>query len=89
VGWWVAYSVVDLAVYVGIFRWFYDFSYQGEDFTFFKKLMIAGVWGRAFLLAVLYFLFLRARAVPGGELVSDRSPLESRPPQRTASAVVD
>ena len=60
-GWWVAYSAVDLAVYVGVFRWFYDYSYLGEDFTFFKKLMIAGVWSRAALLAVIFIVFLRAR----------------------------
>ena len=61
VGWWIAYSLADLAVYVGVFRWFYDFSYEGQDFTFFKKLMIAGVWGRAALLAILFVVFLRAR----------------------------
>ena len=89
IGWWIAYSVVDLAVYVGVFRWFYDFSYEGEDFTFFKKLMIGGVWGRALLLAALYFVFLRTRAAPGGELASDRAPLLSRPPQQTAAATAD
>ena len=61
VGWWIAYSLVDLAVYVGVFRWFYDVAYGGEDFTFFKKLMITGVWGRAALLAILFIVFLRAR----------------------------
>ena len=63
IGWWVAYSLVDLAVYVGVFRWFYDYSYEGEDFTFFKKLMISGVWGRAALLAILFVVFLRSRGV--------------------------
>lgn len=61
VGWWVAYSLVDLAVYVGVFRWFYDYSYEGQDFTFFKKLMIAGVWGRAALCLVIFVVLLRAR----------------------------
>ncbi len=61
VGWWVAYTLVDLAVYVGVFRWFYDFLYEGQDFTFFKKLMIAGVWGRAALCLALFFVFLRSR----------------------------
>lgn len=89
VGWWVAYTVVDLAVYVGVFRWFYDFSYEGQDFTFFKKLMIGGVWGRAALLALLYFVFLRARPSPGEELASDREPLLSRPPQQTVGAAAD
>lgn len=62
IGWWIAYSLVDLAVYVGVFRWFYDYAYEGEDFTFFKKLMISGVWGRAALLAVLFVVFLRSRS---------------------------
>lgn len=67
IGWWVAYSVVDLFVYVGIFRWFYDTIYQNQDFTFFKKMMIAGVWGRAFLLLVLYVVFLQVRTLRRGE----------------------
>jgi uncharacterized membrane protein len=73
IGWWIAYSVVDLAVYIGVFRWFYDFSYRGQDFTFFKKLMIAGVWGRALLLAALYALFLWARPAPGADPSMDRA----------------
>ena len=67
IGWWLAYSVVDLFVYVGVFRWFYDSIYQGQDFTFFKKMMIAGVWGRALLLLLLYFVFLGVRTLQRGE----------------------
>lgn len=67
IGWWVAYSIVDLFVYVGVFRWFYDSLYEGQDFTFFKKMMIAGVWGRAFLLLILYVVFLQVRTVRRGE----------------------
>jgi hypothetical protein len=48
-------------VYVGVFRWFYDLSYRGEDFTLAKKVMIAGVWGRALLLALLVLVFLKSR----------------------------
>jgi uncharacterized membrane protein len=59
--WWFAYTVVDLMVYVGVFRWFYDFLYRGEDFTLAKKMMIAGVWGRALLLALLVAVFLKSR----------------------------
>jgi hypothetical protein len=60
--------VVDLMVYVGVFRWFYDFLYRNEDFTLAKKMMISGVWGRAVLLALLVLVFLRARSslVSGG-----------------------
>jgi uncharacterized membrane protein len=60
VGWWIAYSLADLAVYVGVFRWFYDIVYQGLDFTWAKKLLIAGVWTRAALLVVLIGVFLSA-----------------------------
>ena len=66
--WWFVYTVVDLMVYVGVFRWFYDFLYRDQDFTFAKKMMIAGVWGRALLLALLVVVLLRARPslVSGG-----------------------
>ena len=67
IAWWVAYSVVDLFVYVGIFRWFYDSIYENQDFTFFKKMMIAGVWGRAVLLLALFVVFLQVRTVRRGE----------------------
>lgn len=67
IGWWIAYSLVDLFVYVGVFRWFYDTIYENQDFTFFKKMMIAGVWGRAVLLLVLYVVFLQVRTIRRGE----------------------
>ena len=87
VGWWIAYSLVDLAVYVGVFRWFYDFSYEGQDFTFFKKLMITGVWGRAALLAILFVVFLRARRISPQEGAAKLSqPLPKVPAVGTASS---
>lgn len=58
---WALYSVVDLAVYVGVFRWFYDFVYRDTDLTIAKQTMVVAVWGRAALLAVLFFLFLVSR----------------------------
>ena len=67
IAWWAAYSLVDLAVYVGVFRWFYDTIYLNQDFTFFKKMMIAGVWGRAVLLLALFVVFLLVRSVRRGE----------------------
>jgi uncharacterized membrane protein len=60
--WWVAYSVVDLLVYVGVFRWYFDLVYGGLDDTLAKKVMIAGVWGRAGVLVLLVGVFLAARA---------------------------
>jgi len=62
IGWWIAYSIADLAVYVGVFRWFYEVVYQGLDLTFAKRLLIAGVWSRAGLLMALIVVFLSARS---------------------------
>ena len=65
--WWALYSLVDLAVYVGIFRWFYDLGAHGLDDTLAKSIFIAGVATRALLLALLFFVFLRAPARSGQE----------------------
>jgi uncharacterized membrane protein len=62
VGWWIAYTLADLAVYVGVFRWFYDIVYQALDFTWAKRLLIGGVWARAALLLALIAVFMSARA---------------------------
>jgi glycosyl transferase family 87 len=63
-GWWVAYTLADLAVYVGIFRWFYDFSLSGdaEVWTPAKILLVSGVWVRAGLLFILFFIFSTAKS---------------------------
>ena len=62
--WWIAYSLADLAVYVGIFRWFYDYGSSQDlaEMTPAKELLIAGIWARALLLAVLFVVFLGARS---------------------------
>nr|MBA2313013.1 hypothetical protein [Actinomycetota bacterium] len=85
IGWWVAYALADLAVYVGIFRWFYDFSRTQdiEAWTFAKGMLVAGVWGRAMLLAGLFVVFLRARPAVGvepatGEVSQARSNVDAR-----------
>jgi uncharacterized membrane protein len=65
VWWWIAYALADLMVYVGIFRWFYDFVYRGLDLTLAKRLLIAGVWSRAVLLLLLFAVFLMARVARG------------------------
>lgn len=67
--WWLLYALADAATYYGVFQWFYDQS-LGLDFTPAKKAMIAGVWGRAVLLAILFLVFLRARAAPEPENLS-------------------
>lgn len=56
-GWWVAYLAVDLALYLGLFRWYYDIT-QGGDFGVAKQAAVIGVWGKAVLLALLYVVFL-------------------------------
>ena len=65
--WWIAYSLADLAVYVGVFRWFYDFGsgHTLEEMTGAKTLLIAGIWLRAALLAALFVVFLGARSALG------------------------
>jgi uncharacterized membrane protein len=80
IGWWVAYAVADLAVYVGVFRWFYDFVYLGQDFTFAKRLMIGGIWGRAALLALLFVVFLRTRETDPPPPARTREPSEPHDP---------
>lgn len=78
-GWWAAYSVVDLAVYVGVFRWFYDLGLGLGDLTWAKALMTAGIWARAALLLTLFVLFLRGRAAPGVEIATDAERFPSHP----------
>jgi uncharacterized membrane protein len=65
--WWVAYTAVDLAVYVGVFRFFYDVcSAAGcrpfDEPTLAQQVMNLGVFGRAGLLGVLFVVFLRSHA---------------------------
>jgi uncharacterized membrane protein len=67
IGWWIAYSVVDLAVYVGVFRYFYDYTILNElGETPMRGLMIFGVWARAGLLLALFVavLWVRDQIVP-------------------------
>ncbi|MGI8407338.1 MAG: glycosyltransferase 87 family protein [Actinomycetota bacterium] len=66
--WWVAYAAADLAVYIGIFRWFYDPEGPAWD------VLVIGVWARAALLGALVgvFLLIEDRLVsrePRGALV--------------------
>jgi Glycosyltransferase family 87 len=56
-GWWAAYLAVDVLLYVGLFRWYYDIT-RGGDFGVAKQAAVLGVWGKAVLLALLYVVFL-------------------------------
>jgi uncharacterized membrane protein len=79
-GWWAAYVVLDVVLYFGLFRWFYDFAYRNIDFGLPKQALIVGVWGRAAVVALLYVVFLASKsalraprvvsAAPGHNLVS-------------------
>jgi uncharacterized membrane protein len=64
-GWIVAYLLADLAMGIGIFRWFYEIFY-GEHGGIFDGLaaqaVMVGVWGRAALLVGLFYAFLVARS---------------------------
>jgi uncharacterized membrane protein len=58
-GWWIAWTVADLMVYVGVFRWF-DALVTGADPTLPARVLETGVWVRCALLVLLYPTFLRA-----------------------------
>lgn len=54
-----AYLVTDLAMGIGIFRWFH--ATTGAIDTAVPRMLVEfGVWGRAILLIVLFFVFLRS-----------------------------
>jgi uncharacterized membrane protein len=59
-GWWVAYLVTDVLVYVGVFRWFHHLI-GGTDGTLASRMLTVGVWTKAALLVLLFVVFLRAR----------------------------
>jgi uncharacterized membrane protein len=81
--WWLAYTAVDLLVYVGVFRWFFN----GAESA--RHAMQYGVWARAGLLLILIAVFLYSKTsltdeepLPAG----DREPLVPAGPVRSAGA---
>ncbi|MFI7677127.1 glycosyltransferase family 87 protein [Actinophytocola sp. NPDC049390] len=63
-GWILAYLVADLAMGIGIFRWYYEIFYgeHGDILDgFAAQAVMIGVWGRAALLVALFFAFLSAK----------------------------
>jgi hypothetical protein len=63
-GWWTAFLALDVTLYVGLFRWYYDIT-KGGDFGLAKQAAIVGVWGQATMLGLLYVAFLGSRlAIP-------------------------
>jgi uncharacterized membrane protein len=88
--WWAGYAAVDLAVYIGVFRFFHQSCATNncqlfEDPTGWQQLMTAGVFLRAFMLLALFAVFLLSREAPdpGSELKTTRVP--SQPPARVVS----
>ncbi|MFE7796608.1 hypothetical protein [Nocardia sp. NPDC057440] len=58
-----AYLVADAAIGIGVFRYFYSIG-SGTSVDLMENVVQFGVWGRAVLLVVFFFLF--ARAMPRG-----------------------
>lgn len=79
VAWWIAYSLVDLVVYVGVFRFFYDAVYLQKADSLPRELMVAGVWVRAALLLALFFAFLWSRSHPESEAATRPAELSDPP----------
>lgn len=62
--WIFGYYVADAALGIGFFRYFYAVNFHrpfGIDDGLAAQATVVGVWGRAVLLAVLFFAFLAAR----------------------------
>jgi uncharacterized membrane protein len=57
-GWWLAFFAVDLLLYFGLFRWYFDEIYRHVDFGLAKQALIVGVWGRATVVGLLFFVLL-------------------------------
>ena len=61
-GWVVGYFIVDIVLYLGVFRWYYAIENRLPDDiynTVAAQAVVAGVWGRAALLASLFVVFLK------------------------------
>ena len=71
-GWWTAYMVLDLLMYVGLFRWYYALGSPDPDYARPYEALVLGVWGRTAMLVLLFCFFLKARSA----LVKDPLPLE-------------
>jgi hypothetical protein len=81
-GWILAYFIADIAMGVGIFRWYYEVGYgkHGGIFDgFAAQAVMIGVWGRAALLAGLFAAFLAARSTVDDDEVDDPVPAPPQP----------
>ncbi|WP_083874730.1 hypothetical protein [Nocardia paucivorans] len=73
-----SYLVADIAIGVGVFRYFHALG-TGHSVEVMEAVVRFGVWGRATLLVVLFFVFLRAPL--------RRRPLRDHVPRRLAEPV--
>src|SRR5207247_1967492 len=88
-GWWAGYLAVDVLLYVGLFRWYYDIT-RGGDYGLAKQAAVLGVWGKAVLLALLYVAFLVSSPsiLPSASIRSRPAParLSTRGPRSSAQS---
>jgi uncharacterized membrane protein len=83
--WWVAYAAIDLMVYIGVFRFFFETATgAGTDDPAYLA-MKYGVYGRAALLAALIVVFLTARRVDEMEPEQASEDVVSHPPPNVAT----
>jgi uncharacterized membrane protein len=87
------YAVADIAMGIGIFRWFYV-TKTGQPSGIYdsweSQAVMVGVWGRALLLVVLFWIFLHARATVDGQRTADAgSADDGRPPRQARQAIDD
>ncbi|WP_433669355.1 hypothetical protein ACQP06_34835 [Nocardia sp. CA-136227] len=90
----IAYLLADLCIGVGVFRYFYELG-SGHPYEVEQYLVQIGVWGRAVLLLVFFFVFVSASerspfriGVPGAESLALGPVSADRhiaPPARTAA----
>ncbi|MFD0205345.1 MULTISPECIES: glycosyltransferase family 87 protein [Saccharothrix] len=83
-GWVAAYFAADLAMGIGIFRWFYAIEFgepSGIYDGFAAQAVVIGVWGRAALLVALFLAFLKSDVT-----FTDFTPARRRRPAAPTSA---
>lgn len=69
-GWIAGYLVADLAMGIGIFRWYYVLNSElgsGIHHGLAAQAVAVGVWGRAALLVGLFWVFLHSRSTVDGD----------------------
>ena len=82
IGWAIAYDIADIAMGIGIFRWYHAID-VGKATTiydgFTAQAVMIGVWGRAALLVGLFVAFLNAKSVVDDPVPDKFLPGAARP----------